>query len=90
MRLMTPHERFLAHLRFQPTDRPPLLEAGPWEATVRRWKAESGRSREEVLAWQSAFEAQEDTGVDFAMQPPRDVGWENWQYYWERKKEGLA
>ncbi len=67
---MTPHDRFLAHLRFQPTDRPPLLEAGPWEATVRRWMAESGRSREEALAWQGECDSRVDAGVDFAMIPP--------------------
>jgi uroporphyrinogen decarboxylase len=67
---MTPHQRFLACARHRPVDRPPLLEAGVWEATVRRWRAESGRSREEVLAWQAECDAQADTGVDFSMQPP--------------------
>ena len=67
---MTPHQRFLAFARHQPVDRPPLLEAGVWEATVRRWSAESGRGRGEVLAWQAECDAQADTGIDFSMQPP--------------------
>jgi uroporphyrinogen decarboxylase len=67
---MTPHQRFLAHLRCQPLDRPPLLESGLWAATVERWMAESGLSREEVLAWQRECDAHADAFVDFSMQPP--------------------
>ena len=38
---MTPHERFLACMRFQPTDRAPLWEWGPWPSTLRRWQREA-------------------------------------------------
>ena len=67
---MTPHERFPAWRRCQPVDRPPLLESDLWEGTVRRWRSESGLSREGVLAWQDECDAHDDTGVDFAMIPP--------------------
>ena len=69
---MTPHERFLAFARYQPVDRPPLLEAGCWDATVRRWMAESGLSREEVLAWQHDCDARSDVPVNFALLPPSE------------------
>jgi len=38
---MTPHERFLAWMRFAPADRPPLWEWGPWPSTLRRWRREA-------------------------------------------------
>ena len=38
---MTPHERFLACMRFEPTDRAPLWEWGPWPSTLRRWQREA-------------------------------------------------
>lgn len=38
---MQPHERFLAHMRFQPTDRLPLWEWAPWPSALRRWQREA-------------------------------------------------
>ena len=38
---MTPHERFLACMRFKPVDRQPLWECGPWPSALRRWQRES-------------------------------------------------
>ena len=38
---MTPHERFLACMRSQPVDRPPLWEWGPWPSALRRWQREA-------------------------------------------------
>ena len=35
---MTPSERFLACMRFQPVDRAALWEWGPWSSTLRRWQ----------------------------------------------------
>lgn len=38
---MTSHERFLAFMHFQPVDRVPLWEWGPWPSTLRRWRREA-------------------------------------------------
>ena len=38
---MTPHQRFLACMRFEPVDRAPLQEWGPWPSTLRRWQREA-------------------------------------------------
>ena len=38
---MSAHERFLACMRFQPMDRVPLWEWGPWPSTLRRWQREA-------------------------------------------------
>jgi len=38
---MNPHERFLACMRFEPVDRVPLWEWGPWTSTLRRWQQET-------------------------------------------------
>ena len=38
---MTTRERFLACMRFQPFDRVPLWEWGPWPSTLRRWQREA-------------------------------------------------
>jgi len=37
---MTPHQRFLACMHYQPVDRAPLWEWGPWGSTLRRWQRE--------------------------------------------------
>jgi hypothetical protein len=37
---VTPRERYLATMRFEPVDRPVLREWGPWGATLARWKEE--------------------------------------------------
>lgn len=38
--MMTSAERFLACMRFEPVDRIPLWEWGPWPSTLRRWQRE--------------------------------------------------
>ncbi|MHB9132180.1 MAG: uroporphyrinogen decarboxylase family protein [Armatimonadota bacterium] len=67
---MTAHARFLACMRHQAVDRPPLFEWGPWDTTIGRWMAQTGLSRAEVLAWMDDCDPQVETGVDFSMQPP--------------------
>jgi uroporphyrinogen decarboxylase len=67
---MTPHQRFQAHLRFEPVDRVPLMEWGPWDATVERWVEQSGRSPEQVQAYRGQCDAEENAGVDYAFLPP--------------------
>lgn len=37
---MDPRERLLSYMHFEPVDRPPLWEWGPWRLTVERWKSE--------------------------------------------------
>ena len=39
---MNARERFVATMRYEPVDRPPLWEWGPWGVTVRRWQQEGG------------------------------------------------
>ncbi|HEY3415989.1 MAG TPA: uroporphyrinogen decarboxylase family protein [Armatimonadota bacterium] len=67
---MTPQERFLAYMRFDTVDRPPLFEWGGWSATVERWVRESGLTEREALYYLDECDAQASTGVDFAMRPP--------------------
>ncbi|MHB9026716.1 MAG: uroporphyrinogen decarboxylase family protein [Armatimonadota bacterium] len=67
---MTPHERFLAFLRFESVDRPPLFEWGGWSATVERWVRESGLPAGEALRYLDECDRQCSTGVDFSMRPP--------------------
>ena len=38
--IMNARERFIATMNYQPVDRPPLWEWGPWGATVKRWQKE--------------------------------------------------
>ena len=56
---MTPHERFLALMHFQPVDHIPLAEQGGYMLHI-----------------------------DHAI--PNDVPYENFAYYWERKKSLLG
>jgi len=37
---MTPHERFLSLMRFEPMDRMPVRESDPLPSTLRRWQGE--------------------------------------------------
>ncbi|OPZ86821.1 MAG: Uroporphyrinogen decarboxylase (URO-D) [bacterium ADurb.Bin429] len=66
---MTPHDRFLSLMRFQPVDRPTLSEWGPWETTLELWQAETGLLVEELLAWQRECDLVADPAVDFSMRP---------------------
>ena len=67
---MTPHQRYLAFMRFQPVDRPPLSEWGPWESTVASWMVETGRSRDDLLGYQRECDPDGSAHVDFSMLPP--------------------
>ena len=67
---MTPHERFLACMRFETMDRPPLREYGPWDLTVKRWVNETGFSEQQVLSYLEEVDHAELVGVDFSMIPP--------------------
>ena len=67
---MTPHERYQAFMRFQPVDRAPLKEWSPWESTIANWTAQTGQTREQVLAYLGECDPECGTGVDFSMHPP--------------------
>ncbi|KKN92733.1 hypothetical protein LCGC14_0204760 [marine sediment metagenome] len=66
---MTPHERYLAHMRFESTDRPPLMELGAWEATIAAWMDQTGGDADDVMAWMDQRDAIETVGPDFGMRP---------------------
>ena len=69
---MNPLERYQACLHFEPMDRPPLHEWGPWESTVRRWMKETGKDRSSVLAWQEEKDPFKLLVPDFSMHPAFD------------------
>ncbi len=48
---MDPRERFLAVMEYQPVDRVPNWEAGAWEQTRERWKAEEPATRHFHWRW---------------------------------------
>lgn len=68
---MTARERFLACMSFEPMDRPPLREWGPWTQTRKRWATEgmpeSGPPQfAECDVWM-------DLGIDFGPWPRFDT-----------------
>ena len=65
---MTPHERFLVFMRFEPVDRPPLWEWGLWPTTLRRWRQE-GLAENAALPQHSECENKTLCGVDLWMLP---------------------
>ena len=67
---MRANERYSAFMRWQPVDRPPLREWGPWETTIQRWMRESGQSREGVLRYLREADLECPAVVDFGMRPP--------------------
>ena len=67
---MTPHQRYLAHMRFEAVDRPPLIELGAWDSTVGTWMNETDLSFEAVQAWQGDCDTAERVVPDFGMRPP--------------------
>ena len=69
MKSMTPHERFLAHMRFEATDRPPLMELGAWDSTVGVWMQQAGLDAGAVMAWFDQRDATERVVPDFGMRP---------------------
>ena len=65
---MTPHERFLAFMDFQPVDRIPLWEGGPWGSALRRWRREAlgeGNNPPQYAQCDSKLQC----GVDIWMRP---------------------
>ncbi|MEE9602927.1 MAG: uroporphyrinogen decarboxylase family protein [Thermoguttaceae bacterium] len=65
---MTPHERFLALMRFQPVDRMPLWENAPWLSTLRRWGHEGLGAENQPPAY-AECENKVQCGVDLWMRP---------------------
>jgi len=65
---MTPRERFHRWMRFEPVDRPPLWEWGPWSQTVRRWRTE-GLTAERGVPQFAECDPRSDCGVDFGLVP---------------------
>ena len=64
---MKPRERFLAAMRFEPVDRCPLWEWGPWGPTLKRWQAE-GMEGEHAPAY-AECDPRPSCGVNFGMVP---------------------
>jgi hypothetical protein len=65
---MTPHQRFLACMHFQPVDHVPLWEWGPWGSTLRRWQRE-GLGTGNAPPQYADCEAKVHCGVDLWMLP---------------------
>lgn len=65
---MTPHERFLACMRFETVDHAPLWEWGPWPSTLRRWQRE-GLGEKRQPAQYEECEDKIQCGVDLWMRP---------------------
>jgi len=66
---MTPHERFLACMRFQPVDRPVLAELGAWDSTVTAWSEQTHLDEAGVMAWQDDCDERVRACPDFSMRP---------------------
>lgn len=64
---MNPRERFLASMHFEPVDRCPLWEWGPWGPTVKRWQAE-GMVGDNAPAY-AECDPRPGCGVNFGMVP---------------------
>lgn len=69
---MTPRERFLACMRSEPVDRPPLWEWGAWPSTLRRWRRE-GLGPDETPPPFAECENARNCGVDMWMVPRYEV-----------------
>ncbi len=65
---MTPHERFLATMHFEPVDRAPLWENGPWSSALRRWQRE-GLGEGNRPPQFAECENKTQCGVDLWMRP---------------------
>ena len=65
---MTPSERFLAVMHFEPVDRQPLWEWGPWASTLRRWQREALGAGHRPPQY-AECENQIQCGVDLWMRP---------------------
>jgi hypothetical protein len=67
---LTPHQRYQAFMRFQPVDRCPLQEWGPWASTLARWRRETGLTDAELLRFRQECDTEENVGLNFSIQPP--------------------
>jgi hypothetical protein len=65
---MRPVDRFLAFMRFQPVDRPPLFEEGSWKLARERWRAE-GMGDVAAPPYLAECDAWERTDTDLWMLP---------------------
>ena len=88
---MTPHDRFLAHMRFQPVDRLPLWEWGPWPSTLRRWQREALGPGGQPPQF-AECDAKGNCGVDLWMLPryPEEILHEDEQYVTRRIDRGIV
>ncbi len=66
---MNDRERYLATMRFQPVDRPPLLAGGPWAETLARWRQE-GLPLVMSVPEYFGYDRIERAPVDFRFVPP--------------------
>lgn len=89
---MTPHERFLASMRYQPTDRPVLAELGAWDSTVTAWSRQSGQDAAAVMAWQDDCDQRVRACPDFGFIPAfeEETIAEDAETFTIRDKMGLA
>ena len=66
--MMTPHDRFLACMRYDPVDHIPLHEWGPWPSARRRWQRE-GLGEGNAPPQYAEADARLPCGVDLWMLP---------------------
>jgi len=69
---MTPHERFLACMHFEPVDQALLWEWGPWPSTLHRWQREALGEGNQAPQF-AECENRVRCGVDLWMVPPFEV-----------------
>lgn len=67
---MTPRERFLATVGFQPVDRAFLLAPWVWESTLARWRAEGLPADADLAEYFGTDQEVADGGAPVAMQGP--------------------
>ena len=66
---MTPAERFLATMRYQPVDRPVLHEWGPWPSALERWQREALGEGNQPPQF-AECDPRPTAGIDLWFQPP--------------------
>jgi hypothetical protein len=69
---MNPRERFLATMRFEEVDRPPISESHPWGSALRRWQRE-GLGENNYPPMYAECENNVQFGVDLWMRPRFEV-----------------
>ena len=88
---MTPHERFLRCMHFEPVDHVPLWEWGPWPSTLRRWQREALGDRDNVRQFVDC-DPRANTPVDLWMRPryPEEVLSNDGTYITRRIGRGIV